>query len=299
MKMKVLLVFLATVAVSACGKEEEIPTSNDADELPDVVFVRYDDQGSDLYGLDLENLSVQRLTNSTGMEEFPTWSGDAVNIAYLSMHEDQASINIRNLVTGDDTTIVTGIAEPVSWSGNSDSVVITKDFGDTRGLFVIAVDGTSESRIPTGADGDAYATWSPVSDEIAFESTRDGNPEIYSSGTDGTNVTRLTENQVLDEWPQWSSNGQHIAYASGVEGDKDLWVMRSDGEDKRQLTHGMLFGDAYPSWSPDDKQIVLTVQESETEVALVVVNVESGEFRRLVSGAAPSWRPTADGRAVK
>ena len=284
-------VFIATLGQSACSTEEATSPILHGAKLPDLVFVKHASEGSDLYGLNLAEMSVTQLTESAAMDEFPTWSRDGTRIAYLSLQGDQISTHVLNMSSGQIRELLHGLAEPVSWSGDSKSVVVTKEYGDTRGLAAVPVGEGEEFRVATGADGDAYATWSPTADRIAFESTRDGNPEIYAAGLDGSNVLRLTDNDVLDEWPQWSSSGKHIAYASGVEGDKDLWVMQSDGNNKRQLTDELLFGDAYPSWSPDDRQIVITVQESESSVALVMVDVNSGATRRLVDGAAASWRP--------
>jgi Tol biopolymer transport system component len=288
---------LTAVGLGACDGAEQDSLSETA--LPDLIFVRYTQEGSDLYGLALSTSVETQLTDSPAMEEFPAWSRDGTRFSYLLMNDDDVSINIRDFLSGEDKVLLSGMAEPVSWSGNSEFVVITREDGDTRGLVGISVENGEEFVIQTGASGDAYATWSPTSDTVAFESTRDGNPEIYSANIDGSEISRLTDNTVLDEWPQWSNDGQFIAYASGVEGDKDLWVMRSDGSNKKQLTNDLLFGDSYPSWSPDDSQLVFTVQENESGSALFLVDVESATLSRLTDGGAASWRPHVDGGAAK
>jgi Tol biopolymer transport system component len=65
--------------------------------------------------------------------------------------------------------------------------------------------------------------------------------------------------------------------------------MRSDGSEKRQITSGMLFGDAFPEWSPDGSSILLTVNEHDTFV-LKLIDLASSEITHLGEGAAPSWR---------
>jgi Tol biopolymer transport system component len=65
--------------------------------------------------------------------------------------------------------------------------------------------------------------------------------------------------------------------------------MRSDGSEKRQVTEGMLFGDAFPEWSPDGSKILLTVNENDVFV-LKLIDLASGETTHLGEGAAPSWR---------
>ena len=281
-----LAAFLATL-LQACAPplETDVQPQNF-----DVVFVRYTDAGSDLFLLDSSDNSFRQLTTTPASEEFPIWSPDGSKIAFLAVHGGEISLQVMDMVTETVSLSITDIANPVSWSGDSDFLVTTKHEGESRGLWTYSLVDGLQAPVSTGASGDAYATWSPTAERLAFESTRDGNPEIYAANVDGSDIARLTENDVLDEWPQWSNDGQYIAYASGVEGDKDVWVMRADGSDRRQLTQGLLFGDAYPSWSPDDSSLMITVSSAGGEMMLVEVDLASGATRELLSGAAADWR---------
>ena len=283
---RIALVFIP-VPMLACAPQ-------DAGEAPapsfDIVFIRYTEDGGDLFLLDPNNNAVRQLSATPASEEFPVWSPDGSQIAFLTVQDDEVSMRVMDATDESISFLDLEVANPVSWSRDSKSLVTTVDEGESRGLWTIALPDGGRSAVPTGAPGDAYATWSPAADRLAFESTRDGNPEIYAAGVDGSDVVRLTENDVLDEWPRWSNDGQFIAYASGVEGDKDLWVMRADGSEKRQLTRDMLFGDAYPSWSPDDGSLLITVYRADNEMTLVMVDVATGEHRETVSGAAGDWR---------
>ena len=142
----------------------------------------------------------------------------------------------------------------------------------------------SEKRVQTGSSKDAYARWSESGGAITYESSRDGNPEIYRTDLETGKTTRLTRNTHLDEWPSFSPNGRRIAWASGSEEEKDLWIMQADGSEKKQIGQGMLFGDAFPAWSPSGRQIVLTVREDDVFV-LKLIDIETGHVTHLGEGA--------------
>lgn len=110
--------------------------------------------------------------------------------------------------------------------------------------------------------------------------------------------------------PTWSRDGRWIAFTRGrVVRTRsfeaivaDLYVIRPDGSDARLITRNA----SGPSWSPDGTQIVftrdvclkLTCPEADNPSELFVVEVESGDVRRLTSNrhydGGPSWSPDGD-----
>ena len=106
---------------------------------------------------------------------------------------------------------------------------------------------------------------------------------------DSGETSRLTENSYLDEWPSLSRDGSQVAWASGTEEDKNLWVMNVDGSQKRQITESMMFGDAFPEWSPDGSQILLTVREN-GQFMLKFIDLVSGQVTHIGEGAGASWK---------
>jgi len=190
-----------------------------------------------------------------------------------------------DVATGETSILLAGYNELADWDPSGERLLV----GLEEGLHFLDVASGDLKPVDTGSTADAYGRCARHTDLIAYESGRDGNPEIYVTNLDTSHTARLTENTVLDEWPSPSPDGMFIAWASGTEEDKNLWVMRSDGSEKRQVTSGLLFGDAFPEWSPDGSKILLTVNENDVFV-LKLIDLASGETTHLGEGAAPSWR---------
>jgi Tol biopolymer transport system component len=122
-----------------------------------------------------------------------------------------------------------------------------------------------------------------------------GDSDIYLQRVGGRTPINLTEeSEAIDGEPTFSPDGSHIAFRSN-RGGGGLYVMGATGETVRRLTD---FG-FDPAWSPDGRQIVFATDQVANPLArsqvsaLHVVDVESGETRRIYEGDAvqPSWSP--------
>ena len=204
---------------------------------------------------------------------------------FIAMTEESADLMLLDMETGEASVRHGRLCRTGGLGTARRAPLIAKE----DGLSILDLATGNEERVDTGSDMDAYGRWARDGDVIAFESGRDGNPEIYVTNLMTGETTRLTDNPGLDEWPSPSPDGSHVAWASGSEEDKNLWVMRADGSEKRQVTEGMLFGDAFPEWSPDGTRILLTVNEDDVFV-LKLIDLASGEVTHLGEGAAASWR---------
>jgi len=255
-----------------------------------VVFTGPVGEGSELFSLDLATGDTHQLTELAGQLGFPVWSPSGDRIAFTAMADDRASLEALSLKTGEISTILGDYGNLADWGPDGERLVITLDGdADERGLFLLDVATGEAESVETGSSQDAYARWSRNGEVIAYESSRDGNPEVYVTWLGSGETARLTENDHLDEWPSPSPDASQIAWASGTEEEKNLWVMKSDGSEKRQVTEGMLFGDAFPEWSPDGDRILLTVREDEKFV-LKLIDLGTGAVTDVGPGSAASWR---------
>ncbi|MCA9872465.1 MAG: hypothetical protein KC441_02390, partial [Anaerolineales bacterium] len=76
---------------------------------------------------------------------------------------------------------------------------------------------------------------------------------------------------------------------------KQLWLMRADGRGATAVTADADMHFSQPAWSPDSGQIVMqgySLAEPDAEPALWLVDVATGELRKIVSpGTQPEWLP--------
>lgn len=281
---------LITLALCACGADPQVETQESAEnetaatDFP-IVFAGEIDGRAELFGLDPTDSARHQLTSQDRYLGFPVWSPTGEHIAFVAMTEETADLMLLDTVSGDTSVLLAGYNELADWSPDGRRLLV----GLENGLHLLELATGETERVETGSTADAYGRWARRADLIAYESSRDGNPEIYVTHLDTGATARLTENTHLDEWPSPSPDGTRIAWASGTEEDKSLWIMGSDGSDKRQISDGVLFGDAFPEWSPDGTQILLTVNQDDVFV-LQLIDLETGATTPLGEGAAPTWR---------
>jgi serine/threonine protein kinase/sugar lactone lactonase YvrE len=122
-----------------------------------------------------------------------------------------------------------------------------------------------------------------------------GNWDIYWQRVGGKNPVNLTKDSVADDTePSYSPDGNYIAFRSEREA-KGIYVMEATSENVRRLSD---IGHD-PSWSPDGKELVVSLASSEPVSRNVipsemwVINVATGAKRLLTNGDAvqPNWSP--------
>ena len=154
------------------------------------------------------------------------------------------------------------------------------------------------------------AAFSPDGQQVAFET----NGELWISSTVGGDAKRVPDVENVHEFFGWSPDGQYLYYSSA--GQRIL--IKPDGSDHRTLSgpgHTTSWGstDYPPKWAPDGRWIAYTGRDEGHKdtctiqgrpqdwtpspscmfkgAGVYIVNVESGEVRRLASGLDPLWSP--------
>src|SRR5918997_247077 len=231
-----MLAAVGLVAALACGYAGgEAVGDQEGGELSSqeghIAFTRITNQTgmdieSDIYTINVDGTAERKLTDTPGLDGFPSWSPDGTRIAFST----------------------------------------DRDGGGNWEIYVMRSDGTHQRRLTNTPEKDeGLPAWSPDGEKIAYvadvgpdKETWD-NEEIFVMNADGSGRTRLTDIPGNDHWPPtWSPDGTRLAFTSdGKDGYGEIYVMSSDGSGLTQLTHhpsGPLeptpLADTFPSWRP-------------------------------------------------
>lgn len=130
-----------------------------------IAVTIWEDQNPDIFLIDAETGSLQRVTNTPGWEWDPDWSPNGNQLAFAY---------------------------------SPDSLM------DSFDIYVMNVDGTNRNQLTRNSFEDGNPSWSNDGKKIVFDSELDGNDEIYIMNADGNNQIRLTRNSEIDYHPSWT-----------------------------------------------------------------------------------------------
>jgi eukaryotic-like serine/threonine-protein kinase len=174
----------------------------------------------DVWILDLDRGTVERLTTDRGRDSEPIWSPDSTRIAYHSGGRPGGpGIFIRRADgTGSVERITTGTHLPAYWSADGKWLAYS-DFGDrgisivtTLGLMRVDVEGDHTPRVLIeGGSGRI----SPTERWVAVTSSTTGTEEIYVLPLPDTSRGRTRISTDGGQNPTWAPDGKTLFYRRG------------------------------------------------------------------------------------
>ncbi len=310
---------LFMVGASACGSG-----SGPAGPLADgrtgqIAFVRRDGTVNHIYLMDIDGAgrgaTPRRLTTSTEVENYPSWSTDGRQLVY-QLDRGGAAIYLANADgTGQRRLSPTpGFDVTPSFSPDGTQIVYVRlqaapapghpPRGDIR---IMNLDGSGDHAILADALFAVEPRWSSRG-MIVFMSYLSGEPglNLHVMNADGSGLRQLTTNAGNNGDPVWSPDGSTISFGSDRQGGDTLniFAMNLDSSALRRLTSFVPPDEAGDTnWSGDGRFITFErdangkKQSNPDAVAVVWTMASDGSDPRSTGvecaavGCAPRWRP--------
>ena len=226
---------------------------------------------------ELESGQVWKLTHGPKKDNFPRWSPDGRNIAFISNRTGQSQIWNINISGGEavQLTNVPGDVSQLTWSPQADQIAFIckdekKDESDDKvkivnrlryrvngegilderrnHLWVVSTQSGPAKQLTFGDWDDSAPSWQPGGKEIAFLSNqtedRDFNNviDLYLISTEGEIARKLTYSKGPIQSFSWSHDGNFIAFVGNEQSNQlgvhnGVWVLSLANGDTRNLTN--------------------------------------------------------------
>ena len=261
-----------------------------------LAFLKWNADGADVYGLDVERDTVTQLTmnhQTFGMR----WTPDGQEMIlmnrrrYPSYALNVGSGEIKQLDGGSSTPGLNG------WSPDGQQRVFVAQEEDDRDqeIYVAQADGSHKRRLVQNPGADRTPAWSPNGQQVAFSTVQEEGWSLSVVNADGTNLKQIAQSPTpfapnIYTGLRWSPDGSKLLFITRTERGHiwgALYVIDANGQNLMNV--GDVQNESHPRWSPDGRMIAFDQASSGCLFSLAEAEPE------CQSGIeSPSWSP--DGR---
>ncbi|NOX37848.1 MAG: protease [Calditrichaeota bacterium] len=236
-------------------------------------------QQQDIWIYDLENHTIQKITQYEGMDHIPMWYGD--RIYFVSDRSHTANIFYYDLTTREVKQVTFHDEYDVNWPSLGDGKIVYENGGQ---LFVLDLRTHEYRAVPIYIKSDhllARPRFKNVSENISEMAIAPGGKralmvargEIFTVPQKKGDPRNLTNSSgIRERAASWSPDGKWIAYISDASGEDEIYIIPQHGRGKpKQLTRNSQGYRFKPVWSPDSRKLAY----ADKNLKLYIVDVLS------------------------
>jgi eukaryotic-like serine/threonine-protein kinase len=258
------------------------------------------------------NRKLTQLTFGEGLEEWPAWSPDGSQLAYVAEAGGYRQLFVRTLATGAERRVTRESRDDIqpAWSpdGQRLAFVRAKTSGgrlepsDINGtyqeggdIWTVDLQSGRETRLVQDAFNPAY---SPVGGRLAFDAPWAGARRIWIADTSGRNPRQITSDSseaVVHSGPRWSPDGHRLAFRRVEKIKSDIVALDLASQTMHRVTNDNVL-DMDPVWAPDGSHIYFASSRGGgLNLWLIGVSgpgLPAGQPEQLTTGAGDDVEPT-------
>ncbi len=214
----------------------------------------------------LPHLILSQVTFAEGIEEYPAWSSDGRQIAYVAQAGQARKIFRKDLASGQDVQVTHGDYDELQPAWSPDGHYI---------LFIRARQPSQKLQ-----PGDVFGQFDDA--------------DVWRLDVASGQESKLIENGFN---PAYSFDGKHIAVDASWAGPRRIWIVDSEGHNPQQATTDTSEEVAHvaPQWSPEGDRIVFQ-NIARTKFDIRVVDLASKQMGWITNdffeNLRPAWAPS-------
>ena len=210
----------------------------------------------EIYSLDINDGSVDQLTDRLGVLTGPEISPDGTSIAFVrgNPNTGDTQIMVMGRDGGNPRNIPQANGWDPTWSPDGSQILFAAGVSGAVQLFSVNRNGSDLHQISNLPAIRGRSDWSSDGQFIVTYSGPAWNREVYIMNADGSNARQLTPSGGNSQGPSISPDGKWVAFTAYFDHYRDdhgceIYIVRIDGTDLRRLTDND-YCDYQPRWGP-------------------------------------------------